>query len=59
MGDFLMAEEYQLKCLKIQENNFGENCIQSANTLGNLGLIYKDIEDLKKAKEYLSKCLKI
>ncbi len=59
MGNLIKAEEYQLKCLKIEEQNFGQNCIQSASTLGNLGNIYQTMGNLIKAEEYQLKSLKI
>ncbi len=59
MGNFIKAEEYQFKCLKIQENNYGKSCVQSASTLCNLGLIYKNMGNLIKAEEYQLNSLKI
>ncbi len=59
MGNLIKAEEYQLKSLKILEDNFGLNCVKSALTLGNLGLIYSGMGNLNKAEEYQLKCLKI
>ncbi len=59
MGNNIKAEEYLSKCLKIQENKFGKNCVQSASTLNNLGLIYFSMGNLINSEVYQLKSIKI
>ncbi len=58
-NSYVQAEEYLLKALHLKENIFGQEHLEYAFTLANLGTLYVGINDLKKAFEYCSRAQKI
>ncbi len=46
MGKLKKAEDFTLRCLKILERFYGENCIQSESVLNSLAYIYSDMGNL-------------
>ena len=59
MGNLPKAEEFLLKALKIRQNLFGENHMDVADSLNNLGILYQNMGNFPKAEEFLLSALKI
>ncbi len=59
LGNLKKSEEFYLQALDIWNYNYGDNCIQSAATLNNLGLVYSDLGNLKKSEEFYLQALDI
>lgn len=51
MGDFEKSVEMYKKSLKIKNNHYGENKIESSFTIMNLGVVYKKMGYYSKAME--------
>ncbi len=45
--------------MKILEKRYGYNCVEAANALNNLGLIYNKIGNLLKSEEFYLRSLKL
>ncbi len=52
LGKFENAIEFYESAIKIQDNHYGKNHIETAKTLGSLGNIYSNLGNLDKAKEF-------
>ncbi len=59
IGQYAKAEDLLLKSLKVYEDYYGPQHIQTAWVLANLGRFYRHVGDQKKSKDLLERCLKI
>jgi len=59
MGNHQQAKEYYERALSIQLKKLGENHIEVARTLHNLGVLHKAMGNHQQAKEYCERPLSI
>ncbi|CAF0882725.1 unnamed protein product [Didymodactylos carnosus] len=58
-GEFEKARELHFQSLKIKQNYYGEQHLETSATLNNIALVYKDKQDYQRALQYHKESLRI